>query len=44
MHPLPAIVDRAGHVIPCTREQAAATVMTALNRSGALTVDVLVHA
>lgn len=37
---LPAVVDRAGSVLPVTAEQAEAVVRTALDRSGALTVDV----
>lgn len=37
---LPAVVDRAGHVLPVTVEQAEAVVREALRRSGALTVDV----
>lgn len=38
---LPAVVDRAGHVIPVTDEQAAAVVRSCLERTdGALTVDV----
>jgi len=37
---LPAVVDRAQHVIPVTPDQAAAVVRAALGRSRALTVDV----
>jgi DNA polymerase I-like protein with 3'-5' exonuclease and polymerase domains len=37
---LPAVVDRAGNVLPVTLEQAAAVVREAIQRSGALTVDV----
>lgn len=37
---LPAVVDRAGNVLPVTPDQAAAVVREALRRSGALTVDV----
>lgn len=37
---LPAVVDRAGNVIPVSLDQAAAVVRAALARSGALTVDV----
>lgn len=37
---LPAVVDRAGNVIPVSEDQAAAVVRAALARSGALTVDV----
>ena len=40
VHPLPATVDRAGNVVPTTLAQAATTVMHAIDRSGALTVDV----
>lgn len=38
--PLPAVVDREGHVIPLTLEQAAAVVRAAVARSGQLDVDV----
>src|SRR5690606_34044697 len=37
---LPAVVDRAGHVVPVTVEQAAAVVRECVRRSGELTVDV----
>lgn len=37
---LPVVVDREGHTLPCTVEQAALVVQAALSRSGALTVDV----
>src|SRR5690606_1239236 len=37
---LPAVVDRAGHVLPVTVEQAAAVVRECVRRSGELTVDV----
>src|SRR5690606_14398080 len=37
---LPAVVDRAGHVLPVTVEQAAAVVRECMSRSGELTVDV----
>jgi DNA polymerase I-like protein with 3'-5' exonuclease and polymerase domains len=38
--PLPAVVDRAGTVVPLTPDQADQVVRDALARSGALTVDV----
>ena len=39
--PLPVVVDRAGHLLPVTPEQAAVVVRAALGRTGgALTVDV----
>jgi P4 family phage/plasmid primase-like protien len=37
---LPAVVDRAQHVLPVTPEQAAAVVRRAIRETGALTVDV----
>lgn len=37
---LPAVVDRAGNVLPVTEEQAGAVVRECLRRTGALTVDV----
>lgn len=37
---LPAVVDRAQHVIPVSADQASAVVRAALGRAGALTVDV----
>ncbi len=38
--PLPAVVDRDGHVIPLTLDQAAAVVRAAIARSGQLDIDV----
>jgi len=38
--PLPAVVDRDGHIVPLTLGQAAAVVRRAVERSAALTVDV----
>ena len=38
--PLPAVVDRDGNVVPLDLEQARAVVTSAIQRSGALTVDV----
>jgi P4 family phage/plasmid primase-like protien len=40
IHTLPAVVDRAGTVLPLTLAQAVATVGSAVDRSAALTVDV----
>jgi P4 family phage/plasmid primase-like protien len=40
VHKLPAVVNRAGTVVPVSPEQAVATVRSEVTRTGALTVDV----
>lgn len=40
LHPLPVVVDRDGHLVPLTVDQASAVAAAAVTRSGALTVDV----